>query len=128
VFDPDTPKLVVGFTATPKRGDGEGLDAVFQEIVFSRTLPEMIAAGYLSPVAGFRVETDVDLSRVKTRMGDFVVSHLSQAVNVEQRNRLVVEVFRSRLKDRRPSAFVWMWPMPTPLPRHLMPGASPRAL
>ena len=105
VFEPDTPKLVVGFTATPKRGDREGLDEVFEEIVFSRTLPEMIGAGYLSPVAGFRVETDVDLSRVKTRMGDFVVSHLSQAVNVEQRNRLVVDVFRSRLKERQSLCF-----------------------
>jgi len=105
VFEPDTPKLVVGFTATPKRGDGEGLDAVFEEIVFSRTLPEMIGAGYLSPVAGFRVETDVDLSRVKTRMGDFVVSHLSEAVNVEQRNRLVVDVFRSRLKEKQTLCF-----------------------
>ena len=89
----------------PKRGDGEGLDAVFEEIVFSRTLPEMIGAGYLSPVAGFRVETDVDLSRVKTRMGDFVVSHLSEAVNVEQRNSLVVDVFRSRLKEKQTLCF-----------------------
>ena len=105
VFEPDTPKLVVGFTATPKRGDGEGLDAVFEEIVYSRTLPEMIGAGYLSPVVGFRVETDVDLSRVKTRMGDFVVSHLSRAVNVEKRNRLVVDVFRSRLKEKQTLCF-----------------------
>lgn len=105
VFDPDTQKLLVGFTATPKRGDGQGLDAVFQEIVFSRSLPEMIGEGYLSPVAGYRVETDIDLSRVKTRMGDFVVSHLSRAVNVEQRNHLVVEVFRSRLKDRKTLCF-----------------------
>lgn len=105
VLDPDTRKLLVGFTATPKRGDGQGLDAVFQEIVFSRSLPEMIRDGYLSPVAGYRVETDIDLSRVKTRMGDFVVSHLSRAVNVEQRNRLVFEVFRSRLKDRKTLCF-----------------------
>jgi superfamily II DNA or RNA helicase len=105
VFDPDTRKLLVGFTATPKRGDGQGLDAVFQEIVFSRSLPEMVGEGYLSPVAGYRVETDIDLTRVRTRMGDFVVSHLSRAVNVEQRNRLVVEVFRSRLKDRKTLCF-----------------------
>ncbi|MCD6296812.1 MAG: DEAD/DEAH box helicase family protein, partial [Deltaproteobacteria bacterium] len=105
VFDPNTRKLLVGFTATPKRGDGQGLDAVFQEIVFSRSLPELISEGYLSPVAGYRVETDIDLSRVKTRMGDFVVSHLSQAVNVEQRNHLVVEVFRSRLKERKTLCF-----------------------
>ncbi len=105
VFDPETRKLLVGFTATPKRGDGQGLDAVFQEIVFSRGLPEMIQAGYLVPLAGYRVETDIDLSRVKTRMGDFVTSHLSLAVNIEPRNDLVVNVFRSHLKDRQTLCF-----------------------
>ena len=105
VFSPDTRKLLVGFTATPKRGDGKGLDAVFQEIVFSKGLPEMIKAGYLAPMAGYRIETDIDLSRVKTRMGDFVVSHLSRAVNVEARNDLVVKVFRSHLKSRQTLCF-----------------------
>jgi ATP-dependent helicase IRC3 len=52
VFVPGTRKLLVGFTATPKRGDGLGLDAVFEEIVFSKSLPEMIKTGFLSPVAG----------------------------------------------------------------------------
>jgi len=105
VFAPDTQKLLAGFTATPKRGDGQGLDAVFQKIVFSQSLPEMIQSGYLSPVAGYRVETEIDLSRVKTRMGDFVVSHLSQTVNVEARNDLVVKVFQSHLKDRQTLCF-----------------------
>jgi ATP-dependent helicase IRC3 len=67
VFDSETRKLLVGFTATPKRGDGVGLDAVFQEIVYSKSLPEIIQSGYLSPVAGYRVETDIDLRRVKTK-------------------------------------------------------------
>ncbi|MFC1886033.1 DEAD/DEAH box helicase [Thermodesulfobacteriota bacterium] len=105
VFAPDTRKLLVGFTATPKRGDGEGLDAVFQEIVFSKSLPEMIKAGYLSPVAAYRVITDVDLSRVKTRMGDFVSSQLSRAVNVNQRNSLIVKVFQKYLKTRQTLCF-----------------------
>jgi len=105
VFEADTAKLLVGFTATPKRGDGQGLDAVFQEIVFSRSLPEMIHLGYLAPVAAYRVETDIDLSRVKTRMGDFVTAHLSRAVNIEPRNDLVVKVFRSKLMDRRTLCF-----------------------
>ena len=104
VLAPESPKLLVGFTATPKRGDGQGLDAVFQEIVFSRSLPEMIPK-WLAPVAGYRVETDVDLSRVKTRLGDFVTSHLSQAVNTTLRNDLVVDVFRSNLKDRKTLCF-----------------------
>ncbi len=104
-FAPDTRKLLVGFTATPKRGDGVGLDAVFQEIVFSKALPELIKAGFLCPVAGYRVETDIDLSRVKTRMGDFVTSQLSLAVNVVERNHMIVKVFRSHLEDRQTLCF-----------------------
>jgi superfamily II DNA or RNA helicase len=105
VFDPETQKLLVGFTATPKRGDGVGLDAVFQEIVYSSTLPEMIQSGYLSPVAGYRIETDVDLSRIRTRMGDFVVNQLSEAVNVRQRNDIIVDVFHAHLKGRQTLCF-----------------------
>lgn len=105
LFDPNTPKLLVGFTATPKRGDGVGLNEVFQEIAYSRSLPEMIQAGYLSPVAGYRVETDVDLSRVRTRMGDFVTAQLSSAVNVEQRNSIIIEVFQKYLNGRQTLCF-----------------------
>ncbi len=105
VFASDTRKLLVGFTATPKRGDGVGLDAVFQEIVYSKSLPEMIQSGYLSPVAGYRIETDIDLSGVKTRMGDFVSSQLSDAVNVTERNELIVNVFRKHLADKKTLCF-----------------------
>lgn len=96
----DTQKLLVGFTATPKRGDGVGLHAVFDEIVFSRALPEMIAAGYLVPLAGYRVETDIDLSAVKVRAGDYVTGQLSEAVNTPERNALVVRSFLDRLCER----------------------------
>lgn len=105
VFEKDTPKLLVGFTATPKRGDKAGLDTIFESIVFSRNLPDMVDAGYLAPVAGFRVETEVDLSRVGKRMGDYVASQLSKAVNVAARNELVVQVCRERLADRQTLVF-----------------------
>jgi ATP-dependent helicase IRC3 len=105
LFSADTNKLLVGFTATPKRSDGIGLDAIFDEIAFSRSIPEMMEAGYLAPVAGYRVETDVDLSRVKTRMGDFVGSQLSDAVNIESRNALVVKAFQDLVPDRKTLVF-----------------------
>ena len=101
----DTQKLLVGFTATPKRSDGIGLDEIFDEISFSRSIPEMMQAGYLAPVAGYRVETDVDLAGVKTSMGDFVVGDLSDAVNIESRNALVVKAFRELVPDRRTIVF-----------------------
>ncbi len=105
VLDPGTDKLLVGFTATPKRGGGEGLDAVFEEIVFSKELPEMIARGYLTPLAGHRVETDVDLAHVKVKMGDFVSKQLSEAVNTVPRNELVVASYGKLLEGRRTLCF-----------------------
>ena len=105
LFERDSKKLLVGFTATPKRGDGQGLDTVFQEIGFSRTLPEMIDAGHLCPLRAFRVETEIDLSRVKTRMGDFVAAQLSDAVNVAERNDIVIEVYREHLDQRQALCF-----------------------
>ncbi|MBN1907430.1 MAG: DEAD/DEAH box helicase [Deltaproteobacteria bacterium] len=105
VFHPETRKLLVGFTATPKRGDGVGLNEVYQEIVYSKPLPDMINDGYLSPVAGYRVETDIDLTRVKTRMGDFVTSQLSSAVNIEARNNIITEVYSLYLKGKKTLCF-----------------------
>ncbi|MGD9160689.1 MAG: DEAD/DEAH box helicase [Desulfobacteraceae bacterium] len=105
LFNPETQKLLVGFTATPKRGDGVGLNEVYQEIVYSKSLPDMIQEKYLSPVAGYRVETDVDLTRVKTRMGDFVTSQLSRAVNILERNNIITEVYNSYLKDKKTLCF-----------------------
>lgn len=100
VFEPNSDKLLVGFTATPKRGDSEGLDAVFDEIVYAKSLPEMVAAGYLTPLAGHRIETGVNLSGVKIRMGDFVTSQLAEVVNTAPRNELVVRAYKELLAGR----------------------------
>ena len=60
VFDDDWTGTLLGFTATTARGDGKGLDDVFERIVYTRTLPEMIDDGYLSATARI---PDLDDSR-----------------------------------------------------------------
>lgn len=100
VFKPGSAKLLVGFTATPRRADSHGLNEVFQEIAFSRSLPEMVAAGFLAPLTGYRIETAIDLSRVRVRHGDFVPRGLSEAVNVQPRNALVAKVYRDLLAGK----------------------------
>jgi superfamily II DNA or RNA helicase len=45
-FDPDGP-LTLGVTATPERDDGEPLEGIWEEIVYGKTILEMIVAGYL---------------------------------------------------------------------------------
>jgi len=52
-FDPGGP-LTLGVTATPYRFDKAPLGAVFQEIVYQKSILEMIRAGYLSDLRAFR--------------------------------------------------------------------------
>src|SRR5579872_2505136 len=42
LFEPDTRRYLVGFTATPRRGDKQGLGEVFEEICYTRDLREKI--------------------------------------------------------------------------------------
>lgn len=50
-FGSDGP-VVVGVTATPKRGDGVGLDDVFEDIVYQKTYTDLMTAGWLVPAEG----------------------------------------------------------------------------
>ena len=54
-------------TATPKRGDNIGLEAVFSKIAFERNMREMIEAGWLCRLRGIRVKSETDLDSVSTR-------------------------------------------------------------
>ncbi len=97
--------LLVGFTATPRRGDGVGLEEVFDEIVYHRDIREMIREGYLSPITGYRVHTQTDLSKVHSHMGDFVQEELSEAINNASRNAKVVKSYLDRVPGRKAIVF-----------------------
>jgi|SRR5579862_6464426 len=100
-FNGDESKLLVGVTATPQRGDGIGLKAIFQEIVFERSINTMIRSGYLAPLIGKQIFTKMRLDGIGVRHGDFIISQLARAVNTEGRNQLIVENYRVYARDRK---------------------------
>lgn len=104
-FDEGWSGTLLGFTATTQRGDGQGLDTVFERIVYARTLPEMIADGYLVKLRGFRIATGADLTRVSGGGVDFVEEELAEAVDIEERNALVARSIQELARDRRTIAF-----------------------
>lgn len=97
--------LLLGVTATPNRGDGQGLGQVFDEIVYRMSILDAIRDGWLVDVRGFKVRTDTDISGVGTRAGDFSVGQLENAVNVDSRNHLIVQNWMVRGEDRQTIAF-----------------------
>jgi ATP-dependent helicase IRC3 len=105
VFDDNWTGTLLGFTATTERGDRRGLDDVFERIVYSRSLPELIVDGYLVRLAGFRVSTAADLTRLSRGGSDFVVDELAEAIDIEERNALVARAIQELARDRRSIAF-----------------------
>ncbi len=105
VFDRDWSGTLLGFTATTARADGKGLDEVFERIVYSRTLPDLIDAGYLSTLRGFRISTAADLTRLSPSGADFREQELACAVDIEERNALVARSIQELARDRRTIAF-----------------------
>lgn len=94
LFDPKTERYLVGFTATPRRGDKQGLGAVFEDICYARELREMIAEQYLCPITGWRVNSATSLDNVRIRHGDFVERDLAEVVNTSDRNSLLVNAYK----------------------------------
>ncbi|MFT3700596.1 MAG: DEAD/DEAH box helicase [Kofleriaceae bacterium] len=101
-FDRDWTGTLLGFTATTTRGDGKGLDSVFDEIVYTKTLPDLIGEGYLAPLRGFRINTAADLTRLGA---DFTDDELEEAVDIQDRNALVARSIQELARDRRTIAF-----------------------
>jgi superfamily II DNA or RNA helicase len=119
VLLPDSKKLLVGFTATPKRknkartskqtmlDEGEllQLKSVFSKIVYSFPIRKGIKEGFLAPLHGFRISTKTNLDDVKTVGGDFQQDELSTAVNTNERNMQVVKAYKDNADWRQTLCF-----------------------
>ncbi len=104
-FESSWEGTLLGFTATTARGDGKGLDQVFERIVYTKTLPDLIEEGYLAPLKGFRINTNADLTRITSSGVDFADDELAEAVDIEDRNALVARSIQELARDRRTIAF-----------------------
>ena len=79
------PRLkVIGLTATHYRLDSgllhEGDDALFTHIAYEISVRTLINDGWLAPLVGKRTATQLDVSGVGTRGGEFIAGELERAV------------------------------------------------
>ncbi len=90
------PMLVLGFTATPFRTDRKklvGPDAPFEALTYEAPIRKLTMEGWLCRIMGVQVRTDVDLTGLKSTMGDFERSMLQQHVNTVDRNKVVIDAY-----------------------------------
>lgn len=101
----NAPKLLVGFTATPKRGDGVKLGDLYEKIVYSYPIRKAIEDGWLVDLRGYRVRSTTDLDGVSTNAGDFQTGELADAVNNPVRNMLVVKSWLDKGEGKQTIGF-----------------------
>lgn len=96
----------LGVTATPIRTKGASdLEAIFGKPVYVKSIFELIVEGYLSPLKGMEVRTQVSVEDVGIQAGDFIAEELSRVINTRERNRLVVENYLDLAADRKALVF-----------------------
>jgi DNA repair protein RadD len=81
--------MLLGATATPCRGDGRGLGNIFEAIVETPQVEDLIALGHLVPTRVYAPSELPELHGVKVRAGDYVVAHLADRMD---RDNLVGDI------------------------------------
>lgn len=84
-------KLLLGFTATPLRGDKDCLSSIYLSHSFKMTLSEATQNGYICPVHGVRIEIDKSLEKIENNGGDYKIDELDNIMNCDSINNLVAE-------------------------------------
>lgn len=97
---------LVGFTATPERGDGQSLAGVWDRVAYSRDVSWMVRKGWLIPPVGRAVEVpDLDLRKVRKSGGDYQDGALGDALADSLAPGVVARAWLEHASDRKTIAF-----------------------
>jgi ATP-dependent helicase IRC3 len=105
ILDYFNPSFLLGVTATPQRSDNTRLTDVFDEIVYYKTIQDLIEDGYLCSLVGYRIKTDTDISGVATNEGDYVASQLEDVIDTPQRNAHIVAAYNNLVPESKAIVF-----------------------
>lgn len=96
---------VLGVTATPQRSDSVRLVDTFDEIVYYKSIQDLINDGWLSPLIGYRVKTETDISDVEITNGEYKQEQLAEAIDNPNRNACIVSAFTDLARDKKTVVF-----------------------
>lgn len=94
----------IGLTATPERLDGQGLGPYFKVMIQGPTVAELTAQGFLSPYKLY-APSHVNLDGIHKRMGDYVRSELSSAIDKPKITGSAVEHYKKYASGKRAIVF-----------------------
>ena len=105
ILDYFKPDLLLGVTATPQRSDSVRLIDVFQEIVYYKSIQDLIKEGWLSPLVGYKVKTSTDISDVEIQNGEYKQDQLIEAIDNPSRNNSIVTAYNDLANAKKTVVF-----------------------
>ena len=100
-----TSGIVLGFTATAKRGDRKALKRTFETIAYELQLEELVSRGFLARPKGLHVTVDIDLKDVETIMGDYKKLSLRRVMTSGPAREIVAKTIKKFASDRKGIVF-----------------------
>lgn len=96
----------VGLTATMTRADQKALGDVWQDVVYTKPITEMIAEGYLVRPRGLRIRVpDLDLRQVRTSRGDYAEGQLGQAIESSMAPEMIAKAYAEHASGKQGIVF-----------------------
>ena len=98
---------IVGFTATPNRGDKKGLRNVFTNCSHQIDISTLIREGFLVPPKTYVIDVGVqdELRQVRKSASDFDMADVEKIMNHRAINQRVVEEWDAKSGDRQTIVF-----------------------
>jgi superfamily II DNA or RNA helicase len=100
-----SPQFTLGLTATPDRADGLSALEVFRNAAHRLSLREAVEAGELVPIRCVRVQTNVNLSRVRFNQVQYNRQDIEESVIVPSRDQLIVDTYSQHVPGRKAVVF-----------------------
>ena len=99
------PSFILGLTATSQRADGQDLLELFRNYAHRLTLQEAVERGELVPIRCVRVQTNIDLSKVRYNQVQYNRRDIEEIIAIPARDRLIVETYVRHVPGRKAVAF-----------------------
>tara|TARA_R100001440_G_scaffold68951_2_gene90619 strand:+ start:2939 stop:4618 length:1680 start_codon:yes stop_codon:yes gene_type:complete len=98
---------IVGFTATPNRGDKKGLRDIFTNCSHQIEISTLIREGFLVPPKTYVIDVGVqdELRQVRKAISDFDMAQVESIMNRRAINQRVVEEWDAKAGDRQTIVF-----------------------
>lgn len=88
------PDFLIGLTATAQRPDKKKLEDVFGSYKTGLSLEDAMKQKIIATARVFRIETNINLSKVRINGKDYVNADLEKSIRVTSRNELVAQVLK----------------------------------